>query len=136
MATIVLRNCYVKLNGKEYNAKSAAISVDTAAPDATDFGSDGWNEIAKGLKSWGVELQIKAAYGSGSIDADIWEILMSTDLVPIEIRPTSDAVSTANPSWTGSVIMTKYKIGGGVGEVAMAPISLQGSGALSRNTGA
>lgn len=132
MGSIVLKNARVELNGTAFNAKSVSINIDIPELEGTDFASGGWKEIAAGIRSWSADVQLKADFADNALDELVWAIIAGEAAVPLKVRPTSAAISASNPEFQGSVILTSYKIGGAVGEVAMSPLKLAGTGALVR----
>ena len=132
MAVYMLSSEYVALNGVDYSAhfKSATLVVDAAQLDTPDFASGGWVEYIGGLKSGTLSLEVQDDAANSSIDDIIWGLLGT--VVTFEVRPTSSAVGTSNPKYTGSVLISSSSVGGTVGDLAMKSLSYPTSGAVTR----
>jgi hypothetical protein len=132
MAVFMVSSEYVAIAGVDQSAnfKSATLAVDAAQLDTTDFASAGWTEVIGGLKSGTLTLSVQDDMADGAIDDDLWALLGT--VVTFEIRPTSSAVGTSNPKYTGSVLVTSHSIGGDVGSLAMKSLTWPTSGAITR----
>lgn len=134
MAEIVLKTPQFTINAVDLSAyvKQVTVKYDAEAKDKTASGDDP-REFLGGLKNWTMDLTLNQDYAAGTVDATLFSIVGST--VAVAARATSAAKSATNPSFEGNVILTSYTpLGGSVGEVLEAPITLQGSGTLSRVT--
>ena len=136
MAEFILSDADVEYNGVDLSdhVKSVTLNVTSDAPDVTAMGDD-WRDFLAGLRGWSVTLEFYQDFAAAEVDATFWAAFTGTNRVGIKIKPTSSAASTTNPEFSGMVIITSYDpVTGSVGDPAMAPVSLQGSGALARNT--
>ncbi len=132
MAVFALTSEYTALNGTDRSAdiKSSVLTVDAAQLDTTDFASGGWVEVIGGLKSGNLQINFQDDAANSAIDDILWGLLGT--VVTFEVRPTSAAVGTSNPKYTGSVLITSTSIGGSVGELAMKSVTYPTTGAVTR----
>lgn len=80
-----------------------------------------------------MDIEFHQDFGSSEVDETIWPLVGT--VAPIVIKPTSDAVSSTNPSYSGNVLVTEYSpIDGGVGDLATTSVSWPGAGPLTRAT--
>ncbi|MER5882718.1 hypothetical protein ABT160_02700 [Streptomyces sp. NPDC001941] len=135
MPKMVLTSEFVSLNGtdlSEYTRK-AELSVEVEEKDVTTYASAGWKETLGGLKGGELGLEFLQDFAATRLDSIMWPLFGT--VVTFEVRPTSAAVGTSNPKWTGSVLIKEWKpIEGGVGDEATAGVSFPTSGAVTRAT--
>lgn len=132
MAVFCLSSMYTALNGTDRSAdiKSSVLTVDAAQLDTTDFASGQWTEVIGGLKSGSLQINFQDDAANSAIDDILWGLLGT--VVTFEVRPTSSSVSSSNPKYTGSVLITSTSIGGAVGELAQKSVTYPTSGAVTR----
>ena len=134
MAKLVLLNASVTLNGTDISNNVAAITISTSASEVptTSFGSGGAVTRVSGLIDNSVTLSIHNDYNA--IDGLIFPLIGST-AVTMVVKPGTAAVSTANPSYTYSVLCTNFDvINGAVGELNSADVTWPISGAITKAT--
>ena len=121
----------VRTSGNISRAISWENSADT--PEDTSFG-DAWRSMAVGgLKAFTVSLEANQDYAAGGLDAAVWPLFGTQ--VALVWRATDDPIGASNPEYRGQVIPNSYNpIGGSVGDLATAPIGLQGTGPVTRAT--
>lgn len=133
MAVVALTNEYLALNATDLsnNIKGAVLTVDTAALDATVM-SDGWQVQKAGVKSGTLQIDFLDDFATGETDAVLWPLFGT--LVTFEVRPDAGAVSTSNPKYTGSVLISSITVGGKHGELPMKSLTFPTSGTVARAT--
>lgn len=134
MAVYALTSETVTINSVDYTGdlKQATLAVDAAQLDTTDFASAGWTEMIGGLKSGTLSLEFQDDVADDALDEELFALLGT--VVAFTVKPTSAAVSTSNPSYSGNVLITGHSIGGSVGDLAMKSLSFPTSGAVTRAT--
>jgi len=135
VAKIVLTNAKVTLNSVDLSdhVETVEINYEAAAEDTTCMGSSGTRTFLGGLKNWTVTLNFRQDFAASSVDVTMFSIVGS--VVAISILPVNTTISATNPNYNGNVLVTSYTpIGNTVGEVAAAPVTLQGTDTLSRST--
>ena len=114
------------------NLKSSTLAVDAAQLDSTDFDSAGWTEMIGGLKGGTLSLEFNDDVANGSVDDLLWAMLGT--VVSFTVKPTSAAVGTSNPSYSGNVLITAHALGGSVGDLAGKSLTFPVTGAVTRAT--
>lgn len=133
---MILRDAYLVINGTNLSAYCAQVELGASvdAGETTAMGATGRTREA-GLRDEQLSVKWRQNYGNGLLDATLWPIYTGGATVPLEIRPTSSAVSTSNPKWTGSILLTEYTpVSGEVGDVGEAETTFLVSGVLTRAT--
>jgi hypothetical protein len=132
MAVYMLTSTYTALNGVDRSShiKSTQLTVDAAELDTTDFASAGWTEVIGGIKSGTLTINFQDDAADASIDDILWALFGT--VTTFEVRPTSSAVGTSNPKYTGSVLIKGHSIGGAVGDLAMKSVTYPTSGTITR----
>ena len=137
MATLVFTDASVKINAVDLSdhVKSVKLNYSAELQEATTMGMT--SKARKGgLKDWSVDIEFYQDYAAGKVDATIQPIVgtqVAFELIPVK----GAAVSATNPRYTGNGIIDSYPpYTGGVGDMGMAPVTMQGSDGvpLSRAT--
>jgi hypothetical protein len=134
MAKLVLTSASVTLNGTDISSDVAAITLSTSASEipTTSFGSGGAVTRVAGLIDNSVTLSLHNEYSS--LEGLIYPLVGST-AVTIVIKASTAAVSTANPSFTASVLITEWTpVNGAVGELNTADVTWPISGTITKST--
>jgi hypothetical protein len=134
MANVVLTNAFVSLNSVNLSALVRSVTLNYAAQlqDDTAMGDTAVSRIG-GLKDWSLEIEFFQDYDSSKVDATLFTLVGST--FAVEVRHSAASASATNPKYTGTGILESYQpVGGAVGENLMAPVTIQGVGALTRGT--
>ena len=130
----VLKKAYVTLDTTQISTgiSNVAVSIKQEEQDVTCFGRDS-RVFGAGLYSWGMEFDLTL---NATIDAYLFSLATSGSSGAILVRPTSAAVSTDNPQYSGVIIATDYSPYGGVevGTPWRGSLSVIGDGDLTRAT--
>lgn len=136
MALLVLTNAYVYLNGASDisdHCSKVSFEVEAEELDSTTFGSTGYKAALGGLKSGQLSLTLKADYAASNLDSILWPLLGT--VVTFAIKPVNSAVSTANPQYSGSVLISKLSpISGDVGQLGEMDLSWPTTSTITRST--
>ena len=135
MAKFVTTDYQILLGTDDFSSSIAAVTLEVSADEqeTTAFGDTFRTRIA-GLKDASISLDFHQDFGADSVDATLWPLLGST--VEFTITPTSGAVSTTNPSYVGTALVTQYSpFSNSVGDLATLSVSWPVSGAVTRGTG-
>ena len=130
MAKLVLTDVNVTLASTDISAYVAAVTVSSTAAEVetTAFGQGAVTRVG-GLKDNSVTLSIHNDYPT--IDGLLYPLIGST--AAIVIKPNGTAVSSSNPSFAGTVVVTEWQsVNGAVGELNTADITLPVSGTWTR----
>lgn len=132
---VVLKTTTLTLNAVDYSdwVSKVELTTEVDEKDVTTFGSAGWMEVIGGIAKGGLAVTFKNDYVDNELDEDLWALFGT--VVTFATKPTSAAVSSNNPSYSGSVLIKELKpINGAVGDVAEMDVSWPTSGAVSRAT--
>jgi hypothetical protein len=122
----VLTDCYLAINNTASAGQtSVAVSASAEALDTSAMG-DEYRKRIGGVKDWGFAAEFNAT-------AELATTLfgMIGQVVNIQARPTSDAISATNPAMAGPVVVTEVNpLDGAFGEVWKISLTGQGAGNL------
>lgn len=133
MSIYALTSQVVTLNSVDYSdhLKGATLTVDAAQLDTTDFASGGWTEVIGGIRSGTLALEFMDDVAANDVDSELWALLGT--VVTFTVKATNAAISTGNPEYQGSVLVTGHSLGGAVGDLAMKSLTFPTSGAIVRD---
>ncbi len=134
MASVHYNDATVTINSVNLTSyvKSATLSQTADELEDTAMG-DTYRSRIGGLKDWSVEIEFNADFGASAVDTTLAAIGVGSTTT-IAIKPTSGAISTSNPEWSGTVLLKDYgAVSGSVGDLLMAKASFSGAGALTRD---
>ena len=133
MAKLVLTNANISFNGTDISSNVASCTLNTTAAEVatTSFGSTAVTRVS-GLVDNSVTFAIHNDYNA--IDGIFFPLVGSTAVTCV-VKPNGTAVSTANPSYTFSVLVTEWTpVNGAVGELNTADVTFPISGAITKAT--
>ena len=133
MAKFVLTDASVTLNSVDLSDHVSSVTLEITAEEITTtaMGST-FVERTGGLKSGNLSIEFQQDFAASEVDATLWPLLGST--TAFEVKPTSGAVSSTNPKYSGNVLVNQHiPVANGVGELATMSISFPTSGTISRN---
>ncbi len=135
---VVLTDCFSLVNATNWSVQIQQVEIDATIVDldTTAFGGSGWAARTGGLKDGSVKLKFLQDYtATTGLDAVLWPLFIAGVPVTFEFRPTSGARSTANPAYTGSLLIKEWKpIVGKVGDLATVDVTFPTSGVVARQT--
>ena len=134
MASLHFNDAHVTINAKDLSPFVKSVSVNYSAEmlDETVMGNTTRTNLG-GLKNWSIDVEFKQDFGATPApDVDLFSLVGTT--FAVVIRPVKGtAMGATNPEYRGTGILESYNpIGGSVGELAMAPITIQSAGTLTR----
>jgi hypothetical protein len=133
MAKLVLTNANITFAGTDISSSVASVTISTSAAEVatTSFGSTAVTRVS-GLIDNSVTFAIHNDYNA--IDGLFFPLIGST-AVSCVVKPNGTVVSTANPSYTFSVLVTEWTpVNGAVGELNTADVTFPISGAITKAT--
>ena len=134
MAKLVLKDASIVFNGTEIQSSVAAVTLSTTAAEVatTAFGSTAQTRVS-GLIDNSVTFSIHNDYNA--IDGLFFGLVGSTAVTCVVKPNGTAAASSANPSYTFSVLVTEWTpVNGAVGELATADVTFPISGAITKAT--
>ena len=134
MATLNGNDVSVTINSVDLSDHVESVNLDRGAEANDDTAMGDTTRSSKGgLKTWSGSLTFYQDYASSSVDDTLDALVGSTTTVVF--KPTSGSVSSTNPSFTGTALITGYTgIQGSVGDIAKASLEFTSAGDLTRAT--
>jgi hypothetical protein len=137
MAIFVATDFSVSINGSTALASYLTqVELTATATDVTTtaFGSSFVTRVA-GLKEGSLTLAFNQDYASGTVDATLFPLLGAN--ATVVIKPTSSAVSSANPSYSAVCLVTELTpVSGTIGDLSVFTVTWPTTGAITRGTAA
>jgi hypothetical protein len=134
MAELVFTDAFVEINSVDLSDHVRQVTLNYSAElqDSTAMG-DTTRERLGGLKDWSLTVEFNQDFAASEVDATLFSIVGT--VFGVEVRATSSARSATNPGYNGNGILESYApFGGGVGDLLVAPVTIQAAGTLSRST--
>jgi hypothetical protein len=135
MAIFVATDFSVSINGSTALASYLTqVELTATATDVTTtaFGSSFVTRVA-GLKEGSLTLAFNQDYASGTVDATLFPLLGAN--ATVVIKPTSSAVSSANPSYSAVCLVTELTpVSGTIGDLSVFTVTWPTTGAITRAT--
>ena len=133
MAIFVATDFSVSINGSTALASYLTqVELTATATDVTTtaFGSSFVTRVA-GLKEGSLTLAFNQDYASGTVDATLFPLLGAN--ATVVIKPTSSAVSSANPSYSAVCLVTELTpVSGTIGDLSVFTVTWPTTGAITR----
>ena len=124
----------ISIAGTDFSDSIAALTLDVSREqlEITAFGDSARRYIG-GLQDSSVTISLHQDFASGSVDSTIWSNLGGT--VAIVVKPTSDAVSATNPSYSfNALVVQSTPFASNVGDLATMDVTWPVDGAITRGT--
>ena len=134
MAKIVLTDAKVTINSVILSDHISNITIDTKDDivETTAFGSSAKTRVA-GLADNSVTLDFMQDFAASNVEATIYPLIGTT--TTIVVQPTSATVSTTNPTYTFTALVSEWQpLKGGIGQLATASVTWPISGAIAKAT--
>lgn len=134
MAEMVLTNAKVSINSVDLSdhVREVRLSYSAEIQDKTAMGDTSRERIG-GLLDWSAQVTFNQDYAANKVDATLFPIVGTS--VAISILPVNAAAGATNPNYNGYGVIADYQpIGGAVGDMHIAPVTIQGNGTLTRST--
>lgn len=136
MAKFLYKDAFLSVNGVDLSARVESLTLNLGAetPETTAM-SDGFRQRVASFIDWSVDVTFRQDFiapATNAVDSTLFSLVGAVAFAII-IRPLSDAKSVTNPEFTGNALLASYSpLTGSVGDVASAPATFQGDGALAR----
>ena len=134
MAKFVATDYKVTINGGTVSSSLASVElpIEIDEQETTSFGSE-WRTRIAGLKSGSITLEFHQDFAAGALDSILWPLLGTN--ATVVVIPTSGTVTSSNPSYTGTFLVTQYTpYASTVGDLATVSVSWPLTVALTRAT--
>jgi hypothetical protein len=134
MAKIVLTNPSITISGTDLSDHISQVTIDTKYDivETTSFGDTAKKRVA-GLADNSVSIDFFQDFASSSVETTIYPLLGTA--ASIVIKPVATTVTTTNPSYTVSALVSEWTpLKGGIGQLATASVTWPVSGAITKAT--
>lgn len=135
MTETAVTNAYLVINSVNLSdhTRNAQITGTGETLDKTAYGQTARTYLI-GLLDANLQVEFNDDLASGSVDATLWAAFAARTNVTVAYRIENAAISTTNPEWQFSICPNQWNIGASVGQLAMKSLTLQISGAITRDT--
>lgn len=132
----VYKDAYISLDSNDVSAyvQSLELPLTIESLDDTAMG-DNTRSNAAGLKTWTATMNVHQSFVNAEFDSIVYALYNAGAAFACEFRPTSSAVSTSNPKFTGNGIISEYTpMTGAVGDQLVISVNIVAAGDLTRAT--
>jgi len=134
MAKFAATDYAVSINGTQFGSSlnSAELTIEADDLETTAFGGTFRTRVG-GLKSASVTLNFMQDFAAASVDATLNTLVGS--IATVVIIPQGTAVSSTNPSYTSTCLVTQYSpMASSVGDLATFSVTWPVTGTVVRGT--
>lgn len=131
MAAFAYTDATLSIGGTDLSdhVVSLGLNVDGEELDITAMG-DSWRDRIIGLKDWSIDVEFHQDFAASDTFWTLWNAHGTKPSTVV--KPTSGAVSTTNPSFTGTPLINAFPIlAGSVGSLSTISVSWNGGGSLA-----
>ena len=131
MAKLVLTNANITIGGTDVSANVASVQIETSVDEVetTAFGPGNGKTRVGGLLDTTLSLSMHNDYSA--IEGLVYPLIGST--TSVVVKPNGTAVSSTNPSYTMTVLVTGWSpVNGAVGELNTVDVSWPVSGTVTK----
>ena len=133
MAKLVLTNANISINATDVSSSVASVSIESTVSEVetTAFGPGNGVTRVGGLIDTTISLDMHNDFSA--IEGLVYPLIGSTTTVVV--KPNGTAVSTTNPSYTATVLVTNWSpVNGAVGELNTVSVQWPVSGTITKAT--
>jgi hypothetical protein len=134
MARIVLTNVVVTFGATDISSYVTSVTLGSTydVVETTAFGNTARTRVA-GLADNSVALEFNQDFAASALESVIYPTLGTA--VSITVKPVAGAVTTANPAYSFSALVSEWTpLNGAVGELATASVTWPISGVITKTT--
>jgi hypothetical protein len=134
MARIVLTNVAVTFGATDISSYVTSVTLGSTydVVETTAFGNTARTRVA-GLADNSVALEFNQDFAASALESVIYPTLGTA--VSITVKPVAGAVTTANPAYSFSALVSEWTpLNGAVGELATASVTWPISGVITKTT--
>lgn len=120
MSKLVLRDCFIEINGVDFSdhVSSVEVSLKKAGVDTTNFSGGGKEQVA-GLKDDEFTVNLQQDFAAGEVDAVLYPLYDNENEFSVKVRPRAGATSATNPQYSATCILLEYQpLAGKVGDLS------------------
>lgn len=134
MASFAFTDGRLEVNAVVLSTFCRGVTLNLSADELEDtaFG-DTYRSRLGGLKDWSVAPEFNQDFAAAAVDVTLFPLLGT--VVTCKVRPTSGTITTTNPEYSGSVLISQYNpFGNSVGDLATVSVTWPGAGTCARAT--
>jgi hypothetical protein len=127
MAKYIIDDPVVTIDGDDFSDtfSSVEITAEFERVSVTGFGAD-FNEYLSGLGDATITLEAFQDHATNELDQNMWPIFINKTPVTVTVKPTAAAVSSQNPKYSMTGVLTTYSpISGAKGEASTTTLTFQ-----------
>lgn len=134
MAKFIAKDFEITIGGTDFSSSIAALTLDLSVEeqDVTSFGDSSRKRLG-GLKDGSVSIDFHQDFAASGVDDTVWAAFGTS--VAIVVKPTSEAISATNPSYSFNALVTSTQpLASSVGDLATMSITWPIDGDVTRAT--
>jgi hypothetical protein len=125
MAKYIIDDPVVTIDGDDHSDHFSSVTIEAEFErvSVTAFGAD-FNEYLSGLGEATITLEAYQDHATNELDQNMWPIFINKNAVEVTVKPTSAAVSSQNPEYSMTGVLTTYApIAGAKGEASTTTLT-------------
>jgi hypothetical protein len=125
MAKYIIDDPVVTIDGDDHSDHFSSVTIEAEFErvSVTAFGAD-FNEYLSGLGEATITIEAFQDHATNELDQNMWPIYINKTPVEITVRPTSAAVSSQNPEYSMTGVLSTYApISGAKGEASTTTLT-------------
>lgn len=133
MAVFAFTNGFTSINAVDLSnhVKSVTLNVDVDQLDSTGMGAtSNYKSFIGGLKAGTLTIEFMDDFAASQVNTTLFTQL--GNVVAFDVRADAGARSATNPSYTGSVLIATWNMGGKLGDLAGKSVTFPTSGAVTQ----
>jgi hypothetical protein len=125
MAKQILRDCDIVVNAVNFSDHVSSVEINASKDDIDTTSFDGSGRERKaGLQDNSFVINFQQDFAASEVDATLWPLWNGETEFTVTIKPTTAAVSTTNPSYSGTCILLEYSpLNGSTGELSETSVT-------------
>lgn len=125
MAKQILRDCVIVVNGVDFSDHTSSVEITAEKDDIDTTSFDGSGRERKaGLQDNSFVINFQQDFAASEVDATLWPLWNAETEFTVAIKPTTAAISTTNPEYSGTCILLEYSpLNGDVGELSETSVT-------------
>jgi hypothetical protein len=121
----ILRDCNIVVNGVNFSDHASSVEINASKDDIDTTSFDGSGRERKhGLQDNSFVINFQQDFSASEVDATLWPLWNNETEFTVAIKPTTAAISTTNPEYSGTCILLEYSpLNGSVGELSETSVT-------------
>lgn len=136
MAVFVIDDAWVQVNSVDLSDHVRSVEVNTSAEDVdTTAMGDTARDRIQGLRDDSFTVTFHQDFAASEVDATLWDLYDGGSAFLVEVAGDGSSISSTNPKWSATVIMTEYQpVAGEVGDLAQTSVTFPCKEKVARAT--